>query len=197
MERFFDAVFVLRRAAEPGWPLWKRGVFYLYRVLLLLCAAAGLGAVLLLCAYGPYMWGVFLGYFRIWQIAVLNILPVALLMLLCYGITGRTWAGFLLGGGVALGFSLGSYYKLHFRDDPLYFEDMLILREAKAMASGDRYSLFFDLNIGAALFCLLLGTLLLRLLAPGRVRGWKRRLAPALAALAVSGETETGCRRLF
>ena len=38
------------------------------------------------------MWGVFLGYFRIWQIAVLNILPVALLMLLCYGITGRTWA---------------------------------------------------------------------------------------------------------
>ena len=56
MERFFDAVFVLRRAAEPGWPLWKRGVFYLYRVLLLLCAAAGLGAVLLLCAYGPYMW---------------------------------------------------------------------------------------------------------------------------------------------
>ena len=53
MERFFDAVFVLRRAAEPGWPLWKRGVFYLYRVLLLLCAAAGLGAVLLLCAYGP------------------------------------------------------------------------------------------------------------------------------------------------
>ena len=67
MERFFDAVFVLRRAAEPGWPLWKRGVFDLFRVLLLLCAAAGLGAVLLLCAYGPYMWGVFLGYFRIWQ----------------------------------------------------------------------------------------------------------------------------------
>ena len=129
MERFFDAVFVLRRAAEPGWPLWKRGVFYLYRVLLLLCAAAGLGAVLLLCAYGPYMWGVFLGYFRIWQIAVLNILPVALLMLLCYGITGRTWAGFLLGGGVALGFSLGSYYKLHFRGDPLHFEDLLIVRE--------------------------------------------------------------------
>ena len=169
MERFFDAVFVLRRAAEPGWPLWKRGVFYLYRVLLLLCAAAGLGAVLLLCAYGPYMWGVFLGYFRIWQIAVLNILPVALLMLLCYGITGRTWAGFLLGGGVALGFSLGSYYKLHFRGDPLHFEDLLIVREAGAMTTGGRYELFVDKRVAAALGCLLLGTLLLLGLTRGRL----------------------------
>ncbi len=184
MERFFDAVFVLRRAAEPGWPLWKRGVFYLYRVLLLLCAAAGLGAVLLLCAYGPYMWGVFLGYFRIWQIAVLNILPVALLMLLCYGITGRTWAGFLLGGGVALGFSLGSYYKLHFRGDPLHFEDLLIVREAGAMTTGGRYELFVDKRVAAALGCLLLGTLLLLGLTRGRLESWRQRLALCLAALA-------------
>ena len=71
---------------------------------------------------------------------------MALLVLLFYGALGRAWTAFLAGGGIALGFSLGNYYKLQFRDDPLYFEDMLILREAKAMASGDRYSLFFPVR---------------------------------------------------
>ena len=112
-----------------------------------------------------------------WQTLLLNTVPVALLILLFYGITGRTGAAFLTGGGIAFGFSLGNFYKLQFRDDPLYFEDMLILREAKAMASGDHYALFINWQILLPLFCLLLGWGLLRLLAPGAGRPWWRRTA--------------------
>ncbi|MDE6636410.1 MAG: hypothetical protein K2K09_07410, partial [Lachnospiraceae bacterium] len=77
-----------------------------------------------------------------------------LLILLLYGILGSAWLAFLLGGGLAYGFSLGNFFKLAFRDDPLYFEDMLIIREAKAMASGDHYALFIDWQIILAVFCL-------------------------------------------
>ena len=185
MSRFLDRFFILHPAPDPAWSLRRRAVYAVYRLAMVLCAGLCMGLALLVLSIGPYPNDILFGYLRSWLILALNAVPVALLVLLLYGALGRAWTAFLAGGGIALGFSLGNYYKLHFRDDPLYFEDMLILREAKAMASGDRYSLFFDLNIGAALFCLLLGTLLLRLLAPGRVRGWKRRLAPALAALAV------------
>ena len=186
MKKFWKEYFLFQKEPSPGWSRGQRELYYAYRVALLLCAGLCMGLALLVLAIGPYPRGTLVDYLCHWQTLLLNTVPVALLILLFYGLTGRTGAAFLLGGGIAFGFSLGNFYKLQFRDDPLYFEDMLILREAKAMASGDRYSLFFDLNIGAALFCLLLGTLLLRLLAPGRVRGWKRRLAPALAALAVS-----------
>jgi hypothetical protein len=186
VSRFLDRFFILHPAPDPAWSLRRRAVYAVYRLAMVLCAGLCMGLALLVLSIGPYPNDILFGYLRSWLILALNAVPVALLVLLLYGALGRAWTAFLAGGGIALGFSLGNYYKLHFRDDPLYFEDMLILREAKAMASGDRYSLFFDLNIGAALFCLLLGTLLLRLLAPGRVRGWKRRLAPVLAALAVS-----------
>ena len=143
-----------------------------------------MGLALLVLAVGPYSKGTLVDYLCHWQTLLLNTVPVGLLALLCYGITGRTGASFLISGGIAFGFSIGNYYKLHFRDDPLYFEDMLILREAKAMASGDHYALFIDWQIILTVFCLLLGWALLRLLAPGVYRPWPRRAATALASVA-------------
>lgn len=149
-----------------------------------LCAGVCMGLVLLIFAYGDYSWDVFLDYFSFGRILILNALPPAALTLLFYALTGRAWAGFLAGGGIALGFSLGNYFKLKFRDDPLYFADMLILREAGDMAGS--YRLFVDKRMICAGACLLLGAVLLRLLCPGRMGNWKRRLAAAAAVLAVS-----------
>lgn len=145
-----------------------------------------MGMALLLCAYGPYRWEVFLGYLHSWRILALNLLPVALLALFFCAVTGRTWAGFLLGGGIAMGFGLGSYYKLHFRGEPLYFEDLLILREAQAMTNGGRYELFVDGRVAAALLVLAVGTVLLLVLARGRLGSWRLRVAVALAAVAAA-----------
>ena len=183
MKKFLEIVFFLRKEAEPGWPVWKKIIFYSYRVLALLLASVCLGTLLLCFAYGAYSWGVFEGYFASAQILVMNVLPVVLLVFLFYGITGRAWSAFLIGGGIAFGFSLGSYYKLTFRDDPLHFEDMFILREAKAMAGGSRYALFVDKRIAVTAVCLLLGTLVLFLLVRGRLGGWRLRVPAAMTAV--------------
>ena len=142
-----------------------------------------MGAALLALAIGPYQKDVFFSYFHHLDILLLNMTPVALLTLLFYGITGRTWSGFLAGSTITFGFSLGHYYKLYFRDDPLHFEDLLVLREAQAMTNGNQYTLFLDKRILIAAACLLLGTVLLFFLAPGKLAGWKRRSAAAGTAL--------------
>ena len=198
MKKFWKEWFLLQPAPDPGWSRIRREFYYAYRIVLLLCAGLGMGIVLLAMAVGPYDREIFNDYFQFRQILILNTVPVALLVLLLYGVTGRAGASFLLGGGVAAGLSLGNYFKLHFRDDPLYFEDLLILREARAMVTGDHYALFVDRWIIAALCCLVLGWLLLHFLAPGAARPWYRRLitlavsmAAAAAVLSVCFDTRT------
>ena len=186
MNQWLDKVFFLRRAPEAEWTVGKKIVYYLWRFLILLCAGICLGALPLIFAYGNYSWGVFLGYLQSGFLLVINILPAVVLLFFLYGLVGRAWLAFLLDGAVVLGLSLGHYFKLVFRDDPLYFEDMLILREAKAMAGSDHYALFIDKRIVVALLCWALGTVLLFFLVRGKARGWKRRLGTVLAAVAVS-----------
>ena len=186
MNQWLDKVFFLRRAPEAEWTVGKKIVYYLWRFLILLCAGICLGALALIFAYGNYSWGVFLGYLQSGFLLVINILPAVVLLFFLYGLVGRAWLAFLLDGAIVLGLSLGHYFKLIFRDDPLYFEDMLILREAKAMAGSDHYALFIDKRIVVALLCWALGTVLLFFLVRGKARGWKRRLGTVLAAVAVS-----------
>lgn len=182
MKAFFDRCFLLRPQPQGEWSRGRRAAYWLWRWGLTFCAGLCMGLVLLLFAYGGYSWEVFLDYFRSPLLLTLNALPAAALALLFYAVTGRAWAGFLAGGGVALGFSLGSYFKLLFRDDPLYFADLLILREAGDMAAS--YRLFVDKRMAFAAVCLLLGTALLRLLCPGKRLGWKGRTGAAAAVLA-------------
>lgn len=186
MNQWLDKVFFLRRAPEAEWTVGKKIVYYLWRFLILLCAGICLGTLTLIFAYGNYSWGVFLGYLQSGFLLVINILPAVVLLFFLYGLVGRAWLAFLLDGAIVLGLSLGHYFKLVFRDDPLYFEDMLILREAKAMAGSDHYALFIDKRIVVALLCWALGTVLLFFLVRGKARGWKRRLGTVLAAVAVS-----------
>ena len=187
LKRFWNACFLFRPQPDEGWNRKKRGLYYAYRTALLFCAGLCMGLALLVLAIGPYSKRVLLDYLCHWQTLLLNTIPVALLVLLFYGLLGRAWPAFLAGGGVAFGFSLGNYYKLQFRDDPLYFEDMLILREAKAMATGDHYSLFIDWKIVLVVFFLLLGAALLWFLAPGQVRHVWRRLGTVAAAVVLCG----------
>ena len=175
MSRFLDRFFILHPAPDPAWSLRRRAVYAVYRLAMVLCAGLCMGLALLVLSIGPYPNDILFGYLQSWLILALNAVPVALLVLLLYGALGRAWTAFLAGGGIALGFSLGNYYKLHFRDDPLYLEDLLILREAKAMAGGSHYSLFLTKKILVVLFFLFLGAVLLFFLVRGRASGWRRR----------------------
>ena len=186
MKDFRNNFFLIQPRPDPGWTRGRRAVYQLWRWGLLLCAGLCMGLALLVLAIGPYPKEVLSGYFHSAALLALNAVPVALLVLLFYGVTGSAWSAFLAGGGIAFGFSLGNYYKLQFRDDPLYFEDLLILHEAKAMATGGHYGLFLDKKILGALFCLLLGAALLRLLVPGKNRNWRIRAAAAAGAAAAA-----------
>ncbi len=186
MKDFWKNLFLVQPQASPAWSRGRRAVYYAWRWGLLLCAGICMGLALLVLAIGPYPKEVLFGYFRFAGILVLNTVPVVLLIFLFYGVTGNAWSAFLLGGGVAFAFSMGNYYKLQFRDDPLYFEDMLILHEAKAMATGDHYQLFLDKRIAAVLFCLILGVVLLRVLVPGKSRDWRGRAVVAAGAVLIA-----------
>ena len=166
---------------KPDLALPQLSVRRVWPPLLLFCAGLCMGLALLVLV--PYPKCVLLGYLTQWKILVFNALPAALLALAVYGIIGRAWPSFLASGVVFLGLSLGNYYKIHFRSDPLYFADLFILREASNMAGADHYGLFIDKRILTAVFCLLLGTVLLRMLAPGKSGNRKSRLFLSVGAI--------------
>lgn len=145
----------------------------------MLASGVGISLVSLLLAVGGYgLRRFFLGYFHDPLILALNILPVVALLALFYGLTGRSHWAFLLTGAVVLGFSVGNYYKLMFRDDPLMFADLFLLKEAGNMAG--KYSLFLDWKLLLTLLCVLGGFLFLRVLAQGRLT-WQARVACGVA----------------
>ena len=172
---------------DREWSPGKKSVYVLWRAALLLCAGACMGYLALRYAYGQYHWGVFEGYKSSGMLMALNILPAMWLVGIFYALTGRAWLAFLLGGSSTLGLSAGHFYKLCFRDDPLYFEDLLILREAGAMATEQNYTPFADARVILALLGAIAGTAALAVLCRGVMRGWKRRLALALALAAAAG----------
>lgn len=187
MNQLLNQVFLLRRQPDALWPLWKRLTYFFYRLALLLLASVYMGRKVLTLCLGSYLEEQFAEFIRRPEILALNILPVVLLALLFYGVTGRVWSGFLAGGGIAFGLALGNYYKLHFRDDPLRFADLFVIREAGAMATGDKYKLFVNDWILGVAACLVLGTVALLLLAPGKLPDWRRRLAVSAAAVLAAG----------
>lgn len=144
-----------------------------------MASGIGIALVSLLLATGGYsLCRFFLGYFHDPLILVLNILPILALLALFYGLLGRSHWAFLLTGAVVLALSVGNYYKLMFRDDPVMFTDLLLLKEAGNMAG--KYSLFLDWKLLLALLCFLGGFLFLRVLVQGRPN-WQARVACGVA----------------
>ena len=169
-------------APPRDWSKRKQLLFWLWNGGMLLLAALGIGCLSLVFAAAVNQREVFLSYFTHPLIAFLNLAPVAVLTALLYFLTGRTWAAYGLSALIVMGFTLGHWFKLQFRNDPLYFEELLYLREAGNMSG--RYHLFFTVSIGAALAVLLAGLAVLLLLVRGRP-GRRVRLAGIVLCLLV------------
>ncbi|MBR2131086.1 MAG: LTA synthase family protein [Oscillospiraceae bacterium] len=186
MKSLMKPFFLFSAQTETDWTLWKKIIFWGWRIALLLCGGMAVGYISLKFAYGAYPNSaeIFGGYLASVPLLLLNLLPAAWLTLALYGIFGRAWAAFALSGATVLALSLGNFFKIVFRDDPLYFEDLLIIREAGNMA--EEYTLFMDKRIALAVFCFIGGTAALFFLARGVLRGWKLRGGVLLTAV-VSG----------
>ena len=182
--------FWLFRPFATGLTPRRKALFWAWNGAVLLLAGLSLGALSLLFAYGTYAKALMKSYFEHPLIAVLNILPVLLLLLLLYGVFGRPWAAFLGTSVVVGGLSLANYYLLRCRDDPLMFEDIKYLREAGAITQNANYDLSPDKRIWFGLLCIVAGTLFLKFLVRGVPR-WQVRLglgaAGVVCCVAVAG----------
>lgn len=163
----------------PGeeWTPRQRVLFWVWNWVMVLCAGAGIGLLSLLLAYGDYSWGVFLGYFTHPLILVLNLLPVMLFLVLMWMLTGRPWIAFLLTNALFMSASVGSYFKLMFRDDPFVFADMTSITTALGVAGN--YDIAMDKRLWCVAACILMGTVFLFFLVRGKP-GKRTRIGGAL-----------------
>jgi hypothetical protein len=142
-------------------------------IFLLLAAGLCLGLLSLWFATGGYYIPMFLSYLEHPVLAALNLLPVVLLALFLYFALGRAWAAFLVSGMLVMALTFVSYYKLAFRNDPLMFEDILLMKEAKNMAG--QYQLFLSGSMILAIALVVFGVVFLAVFARARLPKWGRR----------------------
>lgn len=169
---------------DSGLSTGKRWVFWIWNLFWIIAAGLFAGWLSLIYAYGSYGDEMWESYFENSTIVVLNFLPAVVVVLLAFFLAGRAWLGFLLGGGTVLGLSLGNYYMLRFRDDPLMFEDLKHIREGGEITATMSYDLTPDDRIWFGILCFLGVTLLLFLLARG-VPPLEERILLLVAGLAL------------
>lgn len=153
----------------------KKLAFWAWNTAVLLAAGLCLGMLSIFFAYGDYTDMLMKSYLQRPLLLLLNVAPVVVLVLLLYLLTGRPWAAFLLSSVLVWGLSLGNYYKLRFRDDPLMFEDLKYLREAGSITKTASYDLTPDKRVWFGLACVVLGTVFLLFLVRG-IPKWRVRL---------------------
>ena len=163
--------FWLFQTSPDGLTGKRRAVFWVWNAGVVLAAGLCLGWLSLFFAYGDYPDTIMKTYFHHPLIVFLNLLPVVLAVFLLYAALGRGWLAFLLSGLVVWGLSLGNYYKLRFRDDPLMFQDLKNLRDAAAITAMADYDLTPDKRCIFGALCLVFGTLFLLFLVRGKLPG--------------------------
>ena len=162
----------------------KQWIFWGWNAGLVLASALCLGGVSLLFAYGSYDPAIFYDYFHHPLIVLLNVAPVVGMELFFWCLTGRSALSFFLTAIVTIGFSVGHYYMLLFRDDALRFQDLKNLREALSITETASYDLTPDKRVIFGILCLAFGTAVLHFIARGVPQRKKRLTAALVIALA-------------
>lgn len=67
---------------------------------------------------------------------ILNTAPILLAMLIIWLVTGWAWLAALLAGGLTAALTGFDYFKILFRDDPLFWTDLLLVREGVQMTGN-------------------------------------------------------------
>ena len=187
----FRHFFLFQRQTGHDWTTAKKLLFWIWNVAALLLAAGGLTAISLLLSVGPYPVQICLGFLEKPIILLLNFLPIATILFLFYGLIGRPAISFLATAAPVIAYSFGTHYKLMFRDDPVMFADLFILKEVGNMAGN--YRLFLDRTLLSAIVCVVIGFLFLLFFVRSRLRRTPRILCAVVALLALIGSVSL-CR---
>lgn len=152
--------------------------------LLLALASLGLGILSLCFAMTEKRWPMMRSYFQRPLLLLLNLLPPVMLCFFLWFLTNRALAAYSVTAVVVFGLTMANWYKLSFRDDPLLFGDLLLVKEAGNMLG--RYSLFMTRFLAVALACILLGGAAVFFWGRGRLRPGRLRFALAGALLVIT-----------
>lgn len=170
-------LFLLEKSAKD-FSLGKKTAYWLWNIFCLIISSCVICTMTLMLAYGPYSEEIFRGYFEHFTVFLLNLLPVLVLQILLYAISGRQWIAYLITSLIFVAASIGNYYKLTLRNDPFVFADVMTLNTAFGVAGGYTYKI--GMRVFIAAISVPLGTLCMGLLARGRIH-WIARIALLLA----------------
>lgn len=177
--------FLFQTELGPDWSRGRKWGWWVWNLGLVVLSGLALGGLSLLLATGTYPLSFARGYLEKPVLLALNLLPPVALILLLYGLTRHAGWSFLVTAAAVLGLSVGNYYKLALRDDPLMFGDLFLLKEAGDMAG--KYELAVGKKLIFVALCAVLGCVVLFLLVRGKPRrGWGR-WGVVLAGLALAG----------
>lgn len=100
---------------------------------------------LLLLAYGERTNEIFLDYLKNPIVIVCNVLPVAVISLFSFEISKGNHYVVAFVDGIIYALCASNYFKLIFRDDPIIFEDILLIKEAIKFSRS--YKFLINLNL--------------------------------------------------
>lgn len=161
----------------------EKVAFTLWSIAALLFSSAVITVLSLLLAIGMFDIEIFYDYFRHPAIFLVNYVPVLLMNLVLYCITGRQWSAYLITAGFILLASAGNFYKQKFRYEPFTASDLGMVKAGLGMAGN--YDLTPNARILLCIAALICGTILLALLVRARPGG-KLRIAGILLSICLS-----------
>lgn len=152
----------------------------------LLLATAVLCLHLLCLFLGTWYFTVyrFVSYFSEPEIFLLNLLPVALLVVFFYFLTNRAWLGFLIPALFLVVVCIVNYYMIALRGEPFVAED--ILNVGAGLGILKEYELTVPIFLILAIVAVIGGTVLLAIFAKGKIpkdRWWLRLAILVLTAV--------------
>ncbi len=177
--------FLTRYPFDPrGKSVRRQRVLLAVTAVVTFCAAVCLG---LLCLYFSTLYLVlprFLSYFDFPMLILLNLLPVVLLVMGLWAVTGRAWLAFSLSSVLTLAMVFGNYFKAAFRGDPFVAEDLKVLGAAAGIAG--EYEIRFPPIFWKAIALCLIGTLVLLVFFRGRIPGARARFLTLTLLIAIA-----------
>ncbi|MCI2106504.1 MAG: LTA synthase family protein [Intestinimonas sp.] len=164
MKRFF----LFQLEMDPAWPFHKKMVFWLWNFSILLIASLCVGILSLAFSPVANRMAMLCSYLKNPWLAFLNLAPVVVLAFLLYFVVRRPGLAYGLTCGIVASLTAANWFKLQFRDDPLMFEDLKLIRETKNMMG--RYHIYWTRSLAVGLALLLLGGLFTHFFVRGRMR---------------------------
>ncbi len=113
----------------------------------LVILATGISIVNMYFATGDYRLAMLASYFQTPIIALLNTVPIVLIILLLFSLTRKVWLSFLLTSILTITISLVNYFKITIRNDPLIMKDLTLINEATNMMGEFSFSLNWQIII--------------------------------------------------